>query len=72
MFKVKAKTLFDILYFSGTWNIFWSPERTLNANKCQHPTGLHHPLDGVTNPNYKLLRFIQLTIFLKKEEGTSF
>jgi len=34
--------------------------------------GLHHPLDGITNPKYKLLRFIQLTIFLQKEEGTSF
>ncbi len=34
--------------------------------------GLHHPLDGVTNSKYKLLRFIQLTIVLKKEEGTSF
>jgi hypothetical protein len=26
--------------------------------------GLHHPLDGVTNPEYKLLHFIQLTNFL--------
>ncbi len=34
--------------------------------------GLHHPLDGVTNPEYKLLRFIQLIIFLQREEGTSF
>ncbi len=34
--------------------------------------GLHHPLDGLTNPEYKLLRFIQLTIFLQREEGTSF
>ncbi len=34
--------------------------------------GLHHPLDDVTNPKYKLLRFIQLTFSLQKEEGTSF
>jgi hypothetical protein len=34
--------------------------------------GLHHPLDGVTNPEYKLLHFIQLNIFLQREEGTSF
>ncbi len=34
--------------------------------------GLHHPLDGVTNPKYKLLCFIQLTIFLQREECTSF
>ncbi len=34
--------------------------------------GLHHPLDGVTNPKYKLLHFIQLTFSLQKEEGTSF
>ncbi len=30
--------------------------------------GLHHPLDGVTNPEYKLLRFIQLTDFFCIEE----
>jgi hypothetical protein len=35
--------------------------------------GLHHPLDGVTNPEYKLLCFIQPTnFFLQREEGTSF
>jgi hypothetical protein len=34
--------------------------------------GFHHPLDGVTNPEYKLLLFIQLTNFLLREEGTSF
>ncbi len=28
--------------------------------------GLHHPLDGVTNPEYKLLCFIQLTTFFAK------
>ncbi len=28
--------------------------------------GLHHPLDGVTNPEYKLLHFIQLTNFFAK------
>jgi hypothetical protein len=30
--------------------------------------GLHHPLDGITNPEYKLLCFIQLTKFFWKEE----
>jgi hypothetical protein len=30
-----------------------------------HPIGLHHPLDGVTNPEYKLFRFIQVAIFCK-------
>jgi hypothetical protein len=34
--------------------------------------GPYHLLDGVTNPMYKLLCFIQLTIFLQKEEGTRF
>jgi hypothetical protein len=34
--------------------------------------GLHHPLDGVNNPKYKLLHFIQLTNFLHRKEGTSF
>ncbi len=28
--------------------------------------GLHHPLDGVTNPEYKLLLFLQLTKFNAK------
>jgi hypothetical protein len=34
--------------------------------------GLHHPLDGVMNPKYKLLRFIQLTIFCKKKRAQAF
>jgi hypothetical protein len=46
--------------------------RTAFLNKMCNTIGLHHPLDGITNPKYKLLRFIQLTIFLQKEEGTSF
>ncbi len=29
---------------------------------------LHHPLDAVNNPEYKLLRFIQLTKFFCKEK----
>jgi hypothetical protein len=29
--------------------------------------GLHHPLDGVTNPEYKLLHFIQLNFFCKEK-----
>jgi hypothetical protein len=33
--------------------------------------GLYHPLDGITNPMYKLLHFLT-TIFLQREEGTSF
>jgi hypothetical protein len=32
--------------------------------------GLHHPLDGVTNPEYKLLHFIQLKFFFAKRRGT--
>jgi hypothetical protein len=31
--------------------------------------GLHHSLDGVNNPMYKLLRFIHLTIFFAKRRG---
>ena len=27
---------------------------------------LYHPLDGVPNPEYKLLHFIQLTFFAKR------
>jgi hypothetical protein len=30
--------------------------------------GLHHPLDGVTSPEYKLLHFIQLPKFFCKEK----
>jgi hypothetical protein len=41
-------------------------------NRMNVIIGLHHPLDSVTNPEYKLLRFIELTIFLQIEEGTSF
>jgi hypothetical protein len=41
--------------------------------KCKKKIiGLHHPLDGVNNPKYKLLHFIQLTNILQRKEGTSF
>jgi hypothetical protein len=33
---------------------------------CSLAIGLHHPLDGVTNPENKLLCFIQLTFFSKR------
>jgi hypothetical protein len=33
--------------------------------------GLYHPLDGITNLNYKLLYFITTTKKIK-EKGTSF
>jgi hypothetical protein len=32
---------------------------------------LYHPLDGITNPNYKFLCF-ETTNFLQRENGTSF
>ncbi len=34
--------------------------------------GLHHPLDGVTNPEYKLLHFLNKYFSLQIEEGASF
>jgi hypothetical protein len=36
------------------------------------PIGLHHPLDAITNPKYKLLMFIQLTISCKKKSALAF
>jgi hypothetical protein len=65
-----------ILYKKHTTTYFSYEVRYFRL--LQHPQrwrvqiGLHHPLDGVTNPEYKLLCFIQLTIFLQREEGTSF
>jgi hypothetical protein len=47
--------------------------------ECRYPEchvaslmGLNHPLDGVTNPKYKLLHFLTTNLFLQREEGTSF
>ncbi len=49
---------------------FYGKEK--RGSRLYHSTiGLHHPLDVITNPEYKLLRFIQLTIF-QREEGTNF
>ncbi len=42
------------------------------ASKYFNRIGLHHPLDGVTNPKYKLLHFIHLTIFCKKKRALAF
>jgi hypothetical protein len=37
----------------------------------KHSIGLHHPLDGATNPKYKLLHFLTAN-FWNREEGPSF
>ncbi len=42
---------------------FWAP-----ADVKPVSIGLHQPLDGVTNLEYKLLHLIQLTKFFCKEE----
>jgi hypothetical protein len=39
--------------------------------KMQSSIGLHQPLDGVTNPKYKLYYFVK-TFFIQREQGTSF
>ncbi len=36
------------------------------------PKGLYQPLDGVTNPKFKLMHFLTTLIFLQREEHTSF
>ncbi len=40
-------------------------------DRSHQSIGLHHPLDGVTNPKYKLLHFKQLT-FCKKKRALAF
>jgi hypothetical protein len=35
-------------------------------------TGLYHPLDGVTNPKYKLLHFLTTTFFYKEKKAIAF
>jgi hypothetical protein len=42
----------------------------LQSSKTLRTKGLYHPLDGITNPKFKLLHFLT-TIFLQREEGTS-
>ncbi len=37
-----------------------------------NPIGLHHPLDGITNPKYILLHFLTNKYFLQRGEGISF
>jgi hypothetical protein len=64
---------FQSLILFSVIDIFWLKENNLAYNLIEKIySGLHHPLDGITNPEYKLLRFIQLTNFLQTEEGTSF
>jgi hypothetical protein len=65
-FTLPQSTLFIIFIMENSFIIF---KAFITKGK---PIGLHHPLDGVNNPEYKLLHFIQLTNFLQREEGTSF
>jgi hypothetical protein len=60
----------------GLVNYHFNPstlvQESLMALSMFIPIGLHHPLDGVTNTEYKLLCFIQLTIFCKEEKALAF
>ncbi len=58
----------------GTLKLYWaefSIQTDATILYCK-VIGLHHPLDGVTNPEYKLLHFIQLTFFCKKKRALAF
>jgi hypothetical protein len=44
----------------------------LNAVIIISLMGLYHPLDGITNPMYKLLCLLTTKCLLQREEGTSF
>jgi hypothetical protein len=51
----------------------FKPLRTVwNRQNHIHHTGLYHPLDGVTNPKYKLLRFLTTIIFYKEKKALAF
>jgi hypothetical protein len=41
-------------------------------SKITDAIGLHHPLDGITNAEYKLLHFIQVTYFCKEKKAPAF
>jgi hypothetical protein len=60
-FSTKKSFQPSLMFASKNRNLIWG-----------RPIGFHHPQGGVTNPEYKLLCFIQLSIFLQREEGTSF
>ncbi len=58
----------------NTFCYFHSPsssDRILTLGLSIESIRLYHPLDGVTNPKYKLLYFLTALI-LQREEGTSF
>jgi len=61
---------FGWIHFSNwicqTWVLNKDP--TVWLNGAARLIGLHHPLDGVTNPEYKLLHFLQLIKFFCKEK----
>ncbi len=52
----------SLMFVSKYRNLMWG-----------RPIGLHHPLGGVTNPEYKLLCFIQLSKnFCKEKKALTF
>jgi hypothetical protein len=63
------KTYFNAIYpiagltLAETLRIFYTNDGAI---------GLYHPLDGITNPKYKLLHSLTANFFLKREEGTTF
>jgi len=46
-------------------------KRCLNA-RFASPIGLYHPLDGITDPKYKLLHFLTTNFFCKEKKAIAF
>jgi hypothetical protein len=53
---------------SGLLHLYGQFNSQKGRTKNPDGIGLHHSLDGVTNPEYKLLHFIQRTNFFGKGE----
>jgi hypothetical protein len=69
--SVRSSDLMDATSFDISQQ---NPSFGLDSSYCTKTTteattiGLHHPLDGVTNPECKLLHFIQLTKLVCKNK----
>ncbi len=52
----------------NVWSFRKGQKTSLRFWALFSPIRLHYPINGVRDPKYKLLHFIQLTFFLKKRE----
>jgi hypothetical protein len=69
----RTDRLFSLVVYNSIEKVLCGKNCEVDAFVCALDSkGLYHPLDGITNPKYKLLHFLTIIIFTKKKKEPAF